>query len=98
MAECLELDCLCQDHTVSFGTVFLQDCVTETKAGVHQKLQQQETSQGMLNKHKAQPAIQTQPYIFLTLTTLPNFFHMGALFSAVERNCSKPVTFQLILN
>jgi len=56
--------CLCQDHVVSFGTVFPQDCVTGTKAGAHQKLQQQETSQSTLNKHKAQAAIQTQPYSY----------------------------------
>lgn len=93
MAECLELGCV--SAKIMLFPLKLCSCRTVLQK---QKLQQQETSQSMLNKHKAQAAIQTQLYIFLTLNTLPNFFHLGALFPDVERNCSKPVTFQLILN
>lgn len=84
------------DHVVSFGTLFLQDCYRNKSWSTPET-----AAARNLSKHTEQvqgTGCHPNPTLFLSLTTPPNFFHVGALFPAVERSCRKPVTFQLILS
>lgn len=98
MAECLELSCASAKITLfPLELCSRRTLLPEQKLEHTKNCSSKKPLKGMLNKHKAHTAIQTQAYSCLS-PPLQTIFIWGHSFHDVEGSCSKPVTFQLILS